>query len=234
MSRKVAVYAGTSNLYPQMYTALKSLILNNRMDRVYLLIDTDEFPYEVPGDIVTIINVSDQEFFPKDSPNYRNRYSYMTLMRCVLATMFKDEDRILWLDCDTIVDDDISDLFTMDMSGYLYAGVMEPGKSRDIFRYINAGVLLCNAELLRYGKEQEMLTFLNTFPLNWLDQDAINLLCQGYIRLIGSEYNMNNYVMPCIRPKIIHYAAVKDFSNEFYYKKYERLELAKKAVDDRQ
>ena len=39
MSDKVAVYAGTRNVYPQMYTSLKSLLTNTKMDRVYLMIE---------------------------------------------------------------------------------------------------------------------------------------------------------------------------------------------------
>lgn len=225
MADKVAVYAGTENIYPQMYTALKSLLLNNQMDRVYLLIETDSFPYDVP-DFVTLINVAEQPWFKPGSPNFKNRYSYMTLMRCVLGELFEKEERILWLDCDTIVNDDISDLFNINMNGYMYAAVMEPGKSKDIFRYVNAGVLLCNLELLRLtAKELEMVHFLNTFQFPWLDQDVINLLCQGRIRLIGSEYNTNHFTMECLRPKIIHYAAIKDYTNEWAYKKYEAMEL---------
>lgn len=227
MSDRVAVYAGTKNIYHQMYTALKSLLLNNQMDRVYLLIEDDSFPYYLPGN-VTLVNVVDQPWFTEDSPNYRNRYSYMTLMRCVLGELFAKEERILWLDCDTIVTDDITDLFTMNMDGYYYAGVMEPGKSKGIFTYINAGVLLCNLKMLRETcKELEIVLYLEQVPLHWLDQDAINLHCQGRLRLIGSEYNSNSYVMPCTRPKIIHYAAVpyEQFKEEWAWKRYEMLKL---------
>ena len=34
---KIVVYAGTRNVYPQMYTSLKSLIVNTEVDMVYLL-----------------------------------------------------------------------------------------------------------------------------------------------------------------------------------------------------
>ena len=32
MADRIAVYAGTRNIYEQMYTSLKSLLLNNDMD----------------------------------------------------------------------------------------------------------------------------------------------------------------------------------------------------------
>lgn len=227
MYDKVAVYAGTRNIYEQMYVCLKSLLLNNRMDRVYLLIEDDVFPYPVP-DCVFPLNVSGQEFFEKDSPNYQSPWSYMTMMRCALATMFPDEKRMLWLDCDTIVDADITDLFEMNMAGIFYAGALEPRKSVDVFRYINAGVLMCNLELLRLAeKEDELVQFLNTVKLGFPDQEAINLLCQCRIRLIDSSYNSNPWTMACVRPKVIHYATIRgeELKKQWGYRKYDKMEL---------
>ena len=134
---KIAVYAGTRNIYDQMYVCLKSLLLTTPMDRVFLLIEDDEFPYPVPENVI-IANVSAQEMFLPGSPNFSSPWSYMAMLKCCLANMFEDmTGNILWLDCDTIVLDDISDLFSVDLSGFYYAGVMEAAKSKDIFRYIN-------------------------------------------------------------------------------------------------
>lgn len=222
---KVVVYAGTSNLYEQMYVALKSLLINTPVDRVYLFIEDDEFPFQLPGNVYPL-NVSSQDYFKPGSPNFNSPWSYMTMLRCVLGMMLPDEERVLWLDCDTIVDEDITDLFAMDLNGYYYAGVMEPTKSKDIFRYVNAGVLLCNLDMLRgMCKEQEMMAFLNVCKFGWVDQDIINLLCQGRIRIIESIYNSNAFTMPCVRPKIIHYAAIKDLKEQWAYKKYEQIDL---------
>ncbi len=225
MADKIAVYAGTRNIYPQMYTSLKSLLLNTEMDMVYLLIEDDEFPYPLPENVQPI-NVSEQPWFPENGANTRQRYTYMALLKVVLGEIFTDTDKVLWLDCDTIIDDDISDLFSVDLTGYYYAGVLEPAKSKDIFRYINVGVLLCNLDALRrMQKEIEMVTFLNKYQLGWPEQDCINLLCQGRIRLIDSTYNANTFTTNCIRPKILHYAAMKEYADHWAYKKYASLEL---------
>ena len=225
MYPKVAVYAGTRNLYEQMFVCLKSLMANTIMDRVYLLIEDDEFPYYVPDNVI-VANVSSQKFFLPGSPNYSSPWSYMAMLRCVLSLMIQDESRILWLDCDTIVNEDISDLFQIDLEDSYYAGVMEPQKSKDIFRYINSGVLLCNLDLLRESqKEIELAYYLNTYRFVWADQEVINLLCQGHIRTIDSMYNQNAFTLSCTRPKIIHYAAVKDFQNDWAYQKYAKIDL---------
>ena len=227
MADKVAVYSGTRNVYPQMYTSLKSLLLNTEMDRIYLLIEDDDFPFPVPENVY-LVNVSEQKFFPADSANYNTPYSYMELLRCALGFILKDEKMVLWLDIDTIVDDDISDLFETNMEGFYYAGAVEPNKSQGIFLYINTGVVLCNLVELRESlKEAEMIGFLNVYAYDFPGQDVLNLLCQGRIRQMSSEYNTNAFVTPCYRPKIIHFAAFKkeQYTRMWAYKKYANMEL---------
>lgn len=225
---KVAVYAGTSNVYPQMYTALKSLLLNNQMDRVYLLIDTDDFPYPIP-DNVHPIDVRWQPFFPEGSANSTSRWTYMDMLRCCLGMILPPEEEcVLWFDIDTIVDADISELFRLDMTGYYFAGVPEFYKSTDFFKYLNTGVCLHNLQLLRVSsKEHEMVSFLNTYHFDYPGQDAISLLGQGRIKTIDSEYNMNICVNPCHTPKIYHFADKKipEYTQYWQYKKYERMSL---------
>ena len=182
---------------------------------------------------ITPVNVIDQPWFPENGANTNQQYTYMALLKTALGEIFTDIKKILWLDCDTIIDDDISDLFETDLTGYYYAGALEPAKSKDIFRYVNVGVLLCNLDALRrMGKELEMIHFLNRYQMAWPEQDCINLLCQGRIRLIDSTYNANGFTFACIRPKIIHYAAYKEYADHWAYKKYKAMELAFKDESD--
>ena len=67
MNDKVVLYAGTRNVYEQMYTSLKSLLWNTPVDRVYLLIEDDEFPFELPENVHPM-NVSGQDYFLPGSP----------------------------------------------------------------------------------------------------------------------------------------------------------------------
>lgn len=225
---KIAVYAGTRNVYEQMYVSLKSLLLNTPVDGVFLLIEDDEFPYPIP-DIVQPCNVSGQQFFVQSTPNYNKQWSYMEMLRCALGDMLPEMIRqVLWLDVDTIIDADISELFEMDMTGYFYAGALEPNKSNMFFRYINTGVTLINLDLLRdWNKEHEMIAFLNNYEFTFPGQDIINLLCQGRIKVIDSEFNSSAWTSSCHRPKIIHYAAIKPetYKKHWAYRKYEQAEL---------
>lgn len=230
---RVAVYAGTKNIYDQMYVCLKSLLANNKMDRVYLLIEDDEFPYPIPENVHPF-NISRQEYFKEGTPNYSSKWSYMTMMRCVFGAMFPDEHRILWLDCDTIVNDDITDLFDMNMDGYMYAGAIEPQNCKNVFRYINCGVLLMNLDMIRQtNRESEMVMFLNSYQFNFPDQDVINMLCQGWIRIIGSEYNQSPYTTATTRPKIYHFAAINNFFDDWVYKKYDAMKIEDLKQEDK-
>lgn len=54
---KIAVYTGTRNIYQNMLPSIKSLLIHSDVDKIYLLIEDDIFPYELPPE-VECINIS--------------------------------------------------------------------------------------------------------------------------------------------------------------------------------
>ena len=211
---KVAVYCGTRNLYEDMVTAAKSLLLHSDVDKIYFLIEDDDFPFYLP-DCIETINVSNQTFFGKDSPNYHQRWTYMVLLRVALTKILPTEiEKVLSLDVDTIVDQDVPDLWDISLDGYYFAGVREPKKSNNGFLYINNGVTLQNLkELRRDGKDDEIIAELNRSFYQYPEQDAINKMCQGKILKIPSDYNACPWVEPYDTPKIIHFAAFNPWNH---------------------
>jgi len=157
---KAACYCGTRNIYADMIPAVNSLLANSDVDKVYLLIEDDEFPYPLPDKVETI-NVIGQTYFLKDGPNYRNGWTYMVLMRAALHRVFPDLATILSLDCDTIVAKDISELWDLPIEDYYLAGAKEPWKSIAC-TYINCGVMLLNLKKLRDGKGDELIEALRS------------------------------------------------------------------------
>ena len=213
---RVAVYAGTRNLYEVMKTAVTSLLANTRMDRVYLLIEDNDFPYPMP-DNVKAFNVSNQKFFPEDGANFKSRWTYMAMMRVTFSKMFPREKQALWLDCDTIVDADISTLFEMNMDGLYFAGVREFRKGD----YVNTGVLLMNLEEIRKdGIDDKLISMLNRKKLELPDQDAINQVAKGKILFLESGFNVCPFTEPPEVLKIYHYAAREIWDNDPLYRKY--------------
>lgn len=220
---KAAVYAGTKNLYDAMVPAVKSLIMHSDVEKIFLLIEDDKFPYPMP-DIVECINVSGQRFFKPNGPNMTSKFTYMAMIRAALCKIFPDLDRILSLDVDTIVIDDISEIWDLNLgkapNAYYFAACREPGQSKDGFLYCNIGVTLYNLEFLRNSKAQEVIDILNDRKFPYVEQDVFSRRCQGRILRIPSDYNVCGFTDPTDNPKIIHFAGKKDWRNESVYKQF--------------
>ena len=205
---KAAVYCATRNLYRDLIPAVKSLLANSDVDRVYLLIEDDAFLEELPACVETF-NVSDQPWFPPGGANYSNGWTWMVLMRAALHRVFPSFDRILSLDVDTIVREDISALWDLSLDGFWLAGALEPLKTMEGRIYINCGVMLLNLRQLREtGKGDELIDALNRRPYDYPEQDCIAELCQGGILEIPSDFNANAFTLPTTRRRIEHFAAI--------------------------
>lgn len=222
--KKAAAYTGTKNLYKLMVPAIKSLLTNSDVEKVYLLIEDDEFPYDIPNQ-VECINVSKQKFFKPDGPNMNSKFTYMAMMRATYADMFPELHKILSLDVDTIVDKDISDIWNLDLEDdYYFAAVVEPDRTdfyQDIL-YTNIGVALYNLDKLRDGKAEEVIKALNDKEYKFLEQDAFNELCQGHILSIPSYYNATDYTAKTECPRIVHYAGMRKWGDIDLVRKYDK------------
>ena len=215
---KTAVYCGTRNVYHAMVTAAKSLVYHTEMDRIYFLIEDDTFPQELP-DLIKTINVIDQPWFRIDGKNAGDHRTYMNLVRSVFSKIL-DEDKVLCLDNDTIVVDDISELWEIDLGKNYFAGVREPVKSGR-FPYINFGVSLHNLQQLRDGMCDKLIEALNANQYACPLQDSIYELCKGRLMVIDGCYNVSNYTETSFEPtKIFHFAANPRFEQNALWQMY--------------
>ena len=220
---KAAVYCGTQNLYLDMTVAAKSLVDHSDVDVVYFLIEDDRFPYYIP-DYVKCINVFDQTYFDHNCSNIYENWTYMVLMRAALTKIFPDLDRIFSLDVDTIVKNDIDELWDLDLDGYFLAGVEEPKKTKPKKPYINMGSVIFNLKKLRDdGMDDKIIEALNTKTYEFAEQDCINELCNKHILTLPSLYNSNKFTEPCENPKIIHFADDKKYRTRALYYQYQNM-----------
>lgn len=205
--RRVAVYAGTRNVYPMMMAAAKSLLAHTQMDRVWFLIEDDEFPEPLPN-LIRTENAARYSIFDPNGPNYNSKWTWMTLMRLVVPVILAWEDLVLWLDVDTIVEQDIGDLFDIDMAENYVAMVAEPARSKFPFVYHNAGVMLMDLDRIREDElVKRWIRLIDRDPFTAPDQDVINLICQGEILTLGPEWNSAGAITQDARnPYIRHYA----------------------------
>lgn len=218
---KIAVYSGTRNLYPMMVPAMKSLVANTTVDKIYLLIEDDEFPLPVP-EFVESINISDQKWFPEDGPNMKSPFTYMALCRAALCHIFPDVDTILSLDVDTIFLNPCSEIWDFPLEDrYYFCAALEHNRSFCGLMYCNIGVCLYNLKLLREtGKADEVIYALNHQAFNNVEQDAMSYLCQGRILEMPSDYNVSNWTKETLVKKVYHYAAVRDWTTRREYLQY--------------
>ena len=204
---KSAVYMGTRNIYKDMTPSLKSLLIHTDVEKVYFLIEDDEFPEYLPP-CVEVINVADQKFFDPSGPNYVQPWTYMALMKAALSKVIKD-DVTLILDYDVFFRHDSSELWDYDLTDYYFAGANEINKVGFEQPYINFGVLLINLKKIREdGMDDKFIHSLNTEYTFTNEQDVMNRMCKGHKLVIPSTYNSNDYVEPCEDPKVLHYAGI--------------------------
>lgn len=206
--KKAAVYSGSKNIYEDMITSAKSLVVNSDVDVIYMLAEDDSVG-NVPEYIKTI-NVSDQKFFKQNGPNMKSGYTYLAMMRAALCHVL-EEDIVLSLDADTIAVEDISDVWNLDIKDNYFAASHEWHRTKSHgFLYTNTGVSLYNLKKLREGKADEVIDVLNRRYYRWVEQDVFNYLCQGYIYDMPGEYNANDWTEWKER-KLIHYAGLNDW-----------------------
>ena len=224
---KVAVFCGTRNVYKEMETAAKSLMCHTKMDRIYFFIEDDEFPEPLPENCICR-NVSGQKWFDPKGKNYKSTWTYMCLMRAAFAKLMPDEHKVLSLDIDVIVNEDVSELWDYDLDGYYFAGVPETDMTdKQKTTYCNFGVIMMNLDLIREsGMDDRIIESLNRDKWRCPEQDAFNHFCAGKIFELPSMYNATRTSAITERPdveKISHYAGIRYWKHYKPYRQYEQM-----------
>lgn len=202
----------TRNWYIHLATELYALFKHNDVKKVYLFIEDDEIPY-LQNKKIEFVNINNlPEYITKNSPNYNTQYSKMSFLRCCFTKILK-HDKILYIDADALVVDDISDLWNMDLQDNVLIGVHEGGEwDKHLWTYglndtyINSGVLVMDLKKLREEKlDDSMIYLLNNKQYAFPDQDVINLVCRNRIKYVSNVYNSTETTGIVDNAKIIHY-----------------------------
>ena len=208
------VYALTRNVYHYILPSIKSLAEHNPKARVFVLAEDDELPFSLPMD-AEIINVSKQEWFPKNGVNYYNAFSYINLLK-VCYPLLLPVKKVIHLDADTIICDSLEEMWKTDVSGKWVAACMEEKSTYKPFgkTYYNMGVALINLEQMRKDKIiPALVEYLNTVKQPWADQDAWNkygLEQDKFVRL-GVRWNECFATGYTDNPAIVHYCGMHDW-----------------------
>lgn len=137
--------------------------------------------------------------------------TYETYYRFLVLEIFKGYDRVLYLDCDMIVNTDIAELYFTEMQDeYISAvrdydfiaacaiqkdeyfeNILQHININDYFDYFQAGVILFNLSTLKTKFTSEKL-FKVALSRDWWfhDQDVLNCLFNGHIKYINDKWNV--------------------------------------------
>lgn len=121
--------------------------------------------------------------------------------RIKLPDLCKDLDKVLYLDCDTLIRGNLDELFSLDLTDKYLAGVKDVwGVSKYVKRlgmkngvYVNSGMLLFNCNYCR--KEHffdKVVDFAknNAKIIEFCDQDSINKVIDEHKLVISPKYNL--------------------------------------------
>ena len=234
MNKEIPVFFAVDNGYiPFLGVALKSLIDNTSEKNKYAIkvlytSVTEENKkrikkYEKENISIEFVDLNKQLEEIKGKLYTRNYFSNTTYYRLFIPELYPEYDKAVYIDSDTICLADIADLYNVDIGDNLIAAVPDGAvQAVDVFKdyvervvgvsdynnYFNAGVIVMNLEELRNYKFQEKFIYLLEkirFEVAQ-DQDYLNRLCKGRVKIIDYEWNR----MPIMGKrdgeiKLIHY-----------------------------
>ncbi|MDR1484546.1 MAG: glycosyltransferase family 8 protein [Planctomycetaceae bacterium] len=212
--------ASDLNYLPHVGTLIRSLCDNNRDNElnIHLLtmdyrVVTDElldnFFRSILSDRVNIqIHlIDDTNSFIRRIPEGGVILSRATYLRFLVAEMIP-ADKVLYLDCDMVVLDDLKPLFQTNLDNRILAAVPDlfvgPSSVKHSFslRYFNSGMLLINAKKWREEKWlDKTIQFIGDKFItmcvgkkHYGDQDIMNMMSIGNVTYVHPRYNVVNPV----------------------------------------
>ena len=125
-----------------------------------------------------VIKIDVTKIYEEEFGHCKNENAYCTpytLLRLLADLVPCIPDKILYLDIDMMIADDITKLYNIDVSEYEYAAVKEKYGSIFIWPdYINAGMLLLNMKKIKEtGLLKKARELIKTKKMIFADQDAI-------------------------------------------------------------
>ena len=147
--------------------------------------------------------------------------------------MPKDETKILYLDCDIIINGSIKSLEVWDTGNYAVTSVKDCVsrlykkklgiETKD--NYVNAGVLLMNLDIMRRLNIRKMMAeFIDSHKglINYADQDILNGMFQGKFGILPPEYDVMTQMCAYT------YKQIQLYRRPSYYYSKEQVEYAQK------
>ncbi len=227
-------YAIDENFAPFLNVAITSLLdhaSSNNYYKIHILHhnlrDADrKILEEYNSDICSIIFIDVEKELNNvaEKLTLRDYYTNTIYYRLFIETLCPNYDKVVYLDADTILLDDVANLYNHDVKNYLAGVIMEDVMNNyDVFgtyservlgihrtKYFNSGILVLNLKKFREEKiRDKFLDILNKFRFVLApDQDYLNLLCKDKVLYIEHGWNrapIPNTELTRNKLKLVHY-----------------------------
>lgn len=129
------------------------------------------------------------------------KYTEAASYRLLLPDLLPEYDKVMYIDCDVIVRNDLAELYhSVELGDNYLAAVFEAPLDFQMehfeaigcnpMEYINSGFLIMNLKLMRQDKMvDKFLEALKVDYLEFPDQDVLNQLCKGRIAGLPPYHN---------------------------------------------
>ncbi len=189
--------------------------------RKFLELSTDDFR-------ILIVECDSNKY---EDINMPPNITSSTMIKCDLAELLPNVDKLLLLDGDIIVKKDLKELYEVDLSNKLVAATndmvgmvnMKLHELVKVERYFNAGVMLLNLKLMRHERiGQKIIDTKRSAPSTWVlgEQDPFNKVCDGRSVILPASWNIQITLFRHMEHSI-------DAINDFYgtsYSSYTEME----------
>lgn len=188
--------------------AIQSAICNKKDDSIYevnilgyqLSEDVKEKFYKLETDTVKI-KITEISNLDKFNGIKQSRYITPTaLLKFDLPIIFKQDEKILYLDGDLLVQGDLLDFYNTSLDGY-YGAVVKDAVTMTLYLYhkssvcenedyFNSGVLLLNLEKMREDDcSRKLLDWRMDNGEFYMDQDALNVILGDKVKYLNCWFN---------------------------------------------
>ena len=168
---------------------------------------------------IDFINIDNSLFSDYLAVKTHSYVSLPTYYRLKLPTLLPDVNRVIYFDCDIIVNSSLRELFKTNMKKAAIAGVQDLNKKqiKKNPTYVNAGMLVMDLKNMRSQNiESKFLEWtkehIDTIKVG--DQEIINEVLKGEIKIVDDEWNVQssnftNRSSYTNNPKVVHFVAKK-------------------------
>ena len=226
-------------LYPTLVSMASALENNNKNENIliYHLLLSHDFKMEYIEYFESLKENYDFRINYYQIPNNifnnvrRWKKTYTVYFKLLIPIIFPDFERVIYLDSDTLIFKDLSEMFNLPFNNNYILGYpfhtpwMVTINHKHPKIYINAGVLLININKIRRdNKDFELIDFTRKYTkrLFFLEQDGINFVYYKKMGLLPLKYG------------VYLYGNITNFKKKYLYKLKIKINLneLKKAIDD--